>query len=151
MVRRVSFGAAIVAAALVLAGCAPGVQPLLDEYNALFGSVTLADDGTDKTDHKNVFTLDQYELSLTSKPDLSLHIGWHNASCQWDLQPDPGFPDTKLPAGFNINDHLNDNNTYLALNVKEAGFQAGTRYILTCTVSKGGETLTDKCMILVVE
>lgn len=149
MVRRVSFGAAIVAAALVLAGCAPGVQPLLDEYNALFGSVTLADGSDGRQDEG--WLRDYYDVTITNNT-LNLHAprGWETYT--WKLEPYPGMDNLKeepLPSDFNIEKYIDqDTRSWLKLDLVDAGIKSGT-YKLTSTISKGGETLSDWCRIII--
>ena len=136
--------AAAFAAALALAGCAPGVQPLLDDYNAMF-YVTLAGSGG----QVNHWLQDHYEVPRDHT--LNLHAPAHCTSYSWLLEPDPGFPkeENKLPDGLDI-DRYGGKTSHLYLNLKEAGFNGGTYYKLTCTVVRGGRTLTDSCKLVIV-
>ena len=133
---------------LAVTACTPGVQPLLDEYNALFGEdVALAGGGGTQEKDGGWFSKESYDVSVYN--NLDLHAPAHCSSYQWVLEPDPEFPNVELPPAFRIEDWLKNGGSYLNMNMSRAGFKAGTRYILTCTVVSQGKTLTDRCFVVV--
>ena len=132
-------------ACLALAACAPGMQPLLDDYNAMF-EVTLAGGGGGEAED---WLRDTYEVP--SHHTLNLQYPYPCSSCSWKLESDPGFPsDNKVPDSFDIGAY-GGSGPHLYLDLKKAGFTAGTYYALTCTVEKDGKTLTDSCKIVIVD
>ncbi len=134
---------------LALTACAPGVQPLMDEYNALFDSVT--ERGKEQVAAGKLDWLQNYyEISYTS--GVSLHAPEHCSSYKWELQAHPDFPGSSVPAGFDIEKYSKEGPRHFILEqFKGEGFVSGSCYILTCTVELHGEVFTDRCTILLVD
>lgn len=134
---------------LALTACVPGVQPLLDEYNALFDSVT--ERGKEQVAAGKLDWLqDTYDVPVSNT--LNLHAPEHCTSYEWRLEPYPGIvPEVPLPQGFDIETFIDkDSRSWLKLDLRKAGFKSGT-YLLTSTVERGGRTLTDTSKITVQE
>lgn len=128
---------------LALTACAPGVQPLLDEYNALFDSVTERGKEQVADDDGNL----QETYDVPNDHTLNLHAPAHCSSYQWKMEADPGFPDTRMPEGFDINEY-GGATEWLKLDLKKAGFMPGN-YVLSYTAERGEQQLTDTCKVLV--
>ena len=144
--KRVKFLLVLTLGCLSLIGCVPGIQPMIDDYNAMFDIIsveTLVD-----MDRSN-WLRDFYEVP--SENTLNLGYPYPNSSCTWKLEADPGFsdPQNKLPDGFDIAKH-GGNTSYLKVDLKAAGFVGNTYYILTCTVEVDGKTFVDRCKLVIV-
>ncbi len=122
--------------------CAPGVQPLLDDYNSMF-EVTLV--GQDGGGNDRDWLQDHYEVPLTYT--LNLHAPAHCTSYEWKLEANPNSTKTKMPDAFDI-EKYGGKTHYLHVDLRVENFQEGS-YVLTCTVVRGGETITDSCIITI--
>lgn len=142
------FLAALAFASLAVTACTPGVQPLLDEYNALFGNVT--ERGQDAGQEGGGWLQDTYDVPVSNT--LNLHAPGNCASYEWKLEPYPGIvPEVPLPEGFDIERWVDlGSRSWLKVDLKKAGIRSGT-YLLTSTVVRRGETLTDTSKIIAVE
>lgn len=130
---------------LVVTACAPGMQPLLDDYNSLF-QVTLA--GQETVGGTGDWLADIYELSVGEH--LNLHAPEHCSSYKWELREVPGSNSPPIPQGFDPVQHGGDTLCF-SLHFKTAGFASGGYYELVCTVEKGGKSMQDSCKIMLVD
>ena len=127
----------------LLTACAPGVQPLLDDYNALF-EVTLRDQ--QEMALKSDWLPDSITMSYGST--LNLHGPAHCSSYKWELKAVFG-EEGKIPDGFDIGLY-GGTSEHLVLNFKTAGFSSGSVYEVVCTVEQNGQTFSDSCKIIFV-
>lgn len=136
---------ALVSVVVAVTACAPGMQPLLDDYNSLF-QVTLA--GQEAADSGGDWLADLYMFSVGEY--LNLHAPEHCSSYKWELREVPGSNTPPIPQGFDPANHGGDT-LYFSLHFKNAGFASGGFYELVCTVEKGGTSMQDSCMIKLVD
>lgn len=129
---------------LAVTACAPGMQPLLDDYNSLF-QVTLA--GQEAAGGGD-WLADLYEFSIGGH--LNLHAPEHCSSYRWELREVPGSNSPPIPHGFDPAKHGGDT-LYFSLRFKDVGFAVGGYYELVCTVVKDGRTMQDSCRIKLVD
>lgn len=129
------------------AACAPGVQPLLDDYNSMFEVTLAGQDGGGGNDRD--WLQDTYDVSIYNT--LNLHAPAHCTSYEWKLEPYPGIdPRVELPQGFDIEKYLDSGSrSWLKLYLKDANITSGT-YKLSSTIVRNGETLTDTSKLIVV-
>lgn len=149
VVRMRGFWAALALASLAVTACAPGMQPLLDEYNSLF-QVTPA--GQEAGQDSGDWLEDLYELSLSGvsyAAHVSLHAPENCSSYKWELREVPGS-NSPIPQGFDPAQHGGDT-LYFNLDFKAAGFASGGYYELVCTVEKGGKSMQDSCRIKLLD
>lgn len=128
----------------LLTACAPGVQPLLDDYNALF-EVTLRDELliANKSDWLPT------HMEVAKIATLNLSAPKHCDSYLWDLKP----RDTsgKIPDNFDIKTPENGGTTQnLHINLQKYGFEEGY-YTVSCTVVFDGERITKSCAVNIIE
>lgn len=148
--KRVKRLLVLTAGCLLLVGCTPGVQPLIDDYNAMFDITsleTLVD--MDRTN----WWKDLYEEKegITS----NFHAPPNGTQYTWDLKPNPGVStqESPMPQDFDITKYLQPGNqSHLVIQLTDVlGCTAGADYILTCTVVLDGKAYTDSCRILIVD
>lgn len=126
--------------------CAPGVQPLLDDYNSMFEVTLAGQDGSGQESRD--WLQDTYDVSKLNT--LNLHAPAHCTSYEWKLEPYPGIePPATLPPGFDIEKYLPHSRSWLELDLKAANIVTGT-YKLTSTIVRNGKTLTDTSKVIVV-
>lgn len=133
----------------LLTACAPGVQPLLDDYNALF-DVTLRDELL--IANKNDWLPNFLDVKIIGHTlDLVAPAGGENY--KWSLEPDPAFSAElyPLPMGFVLEDCVQESGRRFVVNVGEVGFEAGSRYILSCTFEMDSQTISDRCKLAFVK
>lgn len=130
---------------LALTACAPGVQPLLDEYNALFDSVTERGQGGIGP-HAKDWLYEHYEVGIEGTLNLYAPLGC--TSYRWELVPEKGGHG-KIPDKFNI-DIYGGKTQHLYIDLKAAQFEPGY-FTLTCTVVLNGETITDEASVNFVD
>ncbi|MBR2363083.1 MAG: hypothetical protein IKA80_10650 [Spirochaetaceae bacterium] len=147
--KRVKLRLVLTVGCLFLVGCAPGVQPLIDDYNAMFDITsleTLVD--MDRTN----WWKDLYEeqVGITS----NFHAPPNGTQYTWALKPNPrvSTQESPVPPDFDITKYLQQGDqSHLAIRLTEVlGCTDGDDYILTCTVVLDGKTYTDSCRILIV-
>lgn len=125
------------------AACAPGVQPLLDDYNSMFEVTLAGQDGGGGNDRD--WLQDHYRVPLNHTLNLGAPLG--GTSYEWKLEPNPNSTNTTMPQSFDI-EKYGGKTSHLHVDLLGEKFQEGS-YLLTCTVVRGGETLTDSCIITV--
>lgn len=125
----------------LLTACAPGVQPLLDDYNALF-DVALRDELL--VANKNGWLPDFIDMSYSNT--LNLHGPAYCDSYKWELKAVFG-EEGKIPDGFDIGLY-GGASEHLVLNFKKAGFSSGSVYEVVCTVVQNGQIFSDSCKII---
>lgn len=133
---------------LALTACAPGVQPLLDEYNALFDSVTLT--GGSGGQEEETWLEDYYEPF--ENDHFSLPVPEHCSDWDWNMSADPGHPEDEMPPDFVIDKYVGDNG-HLTIGengatLQDVGFKPGN-YIITCTVTRSGRKIIATCKVLI--
>ena len=127
---------------LAVTACTPGVQPLLDEYNALFGEDVALAGGGGTQEKDGGWLQPTYDVPATNT--LNLHAPQHCTDYTWKLEPYPGIvPEVPLPQDFDIEKYIGkDSRSWLRLDLKAAKIKSGT-YLLTSTAVRDGQTL--KC------
>lgn len=148
MKKRRLLAVAAAAAPWLWTACAPGVQPLLDDYNSMFDVTLAGQDGGGGNDRD--WLQDTYDVSVYHT--LNLHAPVGCSSYSWKLEPYPGIePKVELPQDFNIEKYVDtDSRSWLKLYLADAKIKSGA-YKLTSTIVRNGETLTDTSKLMVLD